>query len=206
VAGDEVFFNRSKMNIFVLDRNQELCAQYHNNKHIVKMILESTQLLSTAYYEYGPVSSFAVSENESIIFYNNQKIEGFPRLSFYKPTHRNHICAKWARSTQQNWEWLLKLGKELCKEYTFRFKKTHSCESILEWMELNPPKLKDDKLEEFVCAMPKVYYETVENPIISYRLYYTFGKDHLANWGNRGEPQWHKDFKGSPELDIKFTL
>ena len=28
------------MNIFYLDNDPELCAQYHTNKHIVKMILE----------------------------------------------------------------------------------------------------------------------------------------------------------------------
>jgi hypothetical protein len=37
------------MNIFVLDTNPAKAAKYHNNKHCVKMILETAQLLSTAH-------------------------------------------------------------------------------------------------------------------------------------------------------------
>lgn len=179
------------MNIFALDKNPKLCAQYHNNKHLVKMLVESVQLLSSAYYtlgQFGPV-----------LLMSKERLDSFPRESgFYKLTHRNHPSAIWTRSTIQNWKWLLELTKELAIEYTFRYGKNHSVESILEWMESNKPNLPDTMLEDFSLAMPEQYHPIntkINDTVFSYRLYYLFDKPHLADWGSRGEPKWHNDLK-----------
>ena len=84
------------MNIFVLDSNIQKCAQYHCDKHVVKMILESAQLLSTVLrlndVDYG-----------------------------YKATHANHPCTSWAGESLSNWKWLRNFAFELNQEYRFRF-------------------------------------------------------------------------------------
>ena len=87
------------MNIFILDRNLKKCAQYHCDRHVVKMILESAQLLST-------------------VLRINDIDEG------YRPTHQNHPCTLWAGKSLTNWIWLRKLAENLNSEYKFRFNKT----------------------------------------------------------------------------------
>ena len=66
------------MNIFYLDRDPELAAIYQYNKHVVKMILESAQMLCTAHHCYGDAEQKA----------------NVP----YKQAHLNHPSTIWARS------------------------------------------------------------------------------------------------------------
>ena len=80
------------MNIFYLDSDIELNAKYHNDKHVVKMILESAQLLCGVHWYLG-------------------------RSAPYKFSHKNHPCSIWTRSSINNYNYLCKLGKALCKEY-----------------------------------------------------------------------------------------
>ena len=90
------------MQIFVVDVNPRLAAQYLCDKHVIKQCLESTQILST--------------------------ICGGP----YKPTHQNHPCVKWAASCITNYNWLLRHAKALCNEYTHRYGKIHKCQRVIE--------------------------------------------------------------------------
>ena len=104
------------MNIFYLDNDPKVCAQYHVDKHVVKMILETAQLLSTTHWMSG-------SEGP------------------YRQTHKNHPSAVWARSNKSNYIWLCELGMELCKEYTHRYGKTHKTQQHLEWLSNNIPNI-----------------------------------------------------------------
>ena len=93
------------MNIFYLHPISKICALYHCDKHVVKMIVETAQLLSTAHHEHNhPVT--------------------------YKSTHINHPSAIWARSSRLHYSYLVDLGKALCVEYTKRYHKTHACEHM----------------------------------------------------------------------------
>ena len=155
------------MNIFVLDNNVDLCAQYHVDKHCVKMILETTQLLNNALVanskHYSPV---------------------------YKPTHRNHPVSLWAQSSLDNFEWLNRLGLALCTEYTFRYSKIHKCQALLQGF--SDVTLKQDipnnGLTDFALCMPDQY--KVSDPIESYRNYYRADKSHIAKWSKRDVPSW----------------
>ena len=71
------------MNIFVTDPCPKISAQNLDNKRVVKMLLESAQLLSTA------------------ITLNGGK-------GIYKPTHIHHPCTKWVAHSYQNWLWLFR--------------------------------------------------------------------------------------------------
>ena len=151
------------MNIFYLHHDPKLCAQYHVDKHVVKMILETAQLLSTTHW---------LSDSEGP----------------YRVTHKNHPSAIWTRSNKSNYTWLCQLGIELCKEYTYRYGKIHKTQKHLEWMSLNIPNLPDGEFTPPSLAMPDVF--KCNDNIESYRQYYRLGKKHLHNWKMREKPQF----------------
>lgn len=151
------------MNFFYLDENPEKCAEYMVDKHVVKMILEHCQLLSTT-----------------------QHLSGIESL--YKPTHVNHPCAIWTRESLSNYKLLIEFTKAICKEYTFRYKKNHASESILYYCENVVPNLPDVGLTEIRLAMPD--YCKIGTAVESYRNYYRKEKAHIASWKNRTKPEW----------------
>ena len=153
------------MNIFVLDRDVKKCAKYHTDKHVVKMILETAQLLSAAHHLTG--------SEEDIL---------------YRLTHKNHPCTKWVIKSVNNYRWLVKLGLELCQEYTYRYGKTHKTQEKLEWLKDNEAALSDIDRTEFVKCMPDQY--KVNDVVESYRNYYIGEKQHIASWKHREIPEW----------------
>lgn len=161
------------MNIFFLHWNPQICAQYHVDKHVVKMILESCQLLCTAWHMLDP-----------------QHERFSPPL---KKTHFNHPCAKWARESKQNYLWLCELGLELCKEYTFRYEKTHKYESLLVELKTKVPCI-NEKLTIPSLCMPDEY-KVFDSFIFSYRYYYVHGKKHIHKWKKRTVPFFCKHIK-----------
>lgn len=95
------------MNIFVTSDDPYECARNLDDKRVIKMILESAQMLSTAMHELG--------------------IPGAP----YKKTHVNHPCSVWARQSRRNYFWLLEHMQGLCMEYKHRYNKTHKCANFI---------------------------------------------------------------------------
>lgn len=159
------------MNIFYLDRNAKVAASYHCDKHVVKMILESAQLLSTAHHI----------------------IDGEPSIECYKATHKNHPSALWARHTGLNYRWLWELTENLCREYTLRYKKTHKVEGsgLLERLENKPYELSDGTFSEPPQCMPDEY-KVANNSVEAYRNYYKGAKSGFAIWYKNPElkPVW----------------
>ena len=102
------------MNIFVLDKDINTSAQYHPNKHIVKMPLETAQLLCTAYIELNKEIN---SIKTNINYYENNKIKEVVNL--YKSTHKNHPCTLWVKHSFGNFKWTIEHGLALCAEYKF---------------------------------------------------------------------------------------
>jgi len=154
------------MNIFVLDVKQNLAAQYHVDKHIVKMPLETAQLLCTAHH-LSPVGSNIVP---------------------YKPTHLNHPCTLWTCKSQSNYLWLCELGLELCYEYSHRYRKIHKCQAIIHWCFCNMPSIPNIGLTPFVQALPNDLKGP--DPVVAYRQYYCRDKKHIFSWKNREVPEW----------------
>lgn len=155
------------MNIFVIDQDITECARAHVDKHVVKMILETTQLL------------------------NNAMIVGDANYTpVYKPTHKNHPCSLWACESLDNFQWLLTLGLALCEEYTYRYCKTHKCQAILESFKIPSAILKLPKvgMTPFKLCMPDTY--KVEDAVESYRNYYRGDKAYIAKWTKRNQPNW----------------
>lgn len=163
------------MNIFVLSKNTKRCAKYHANKHVVKMILEITQMLCAAHIVLDGVT---VIED----------------VELYKLTHKNHACTVWTRTSSSNYKWLYDLFYELSEEYTFRYNKVHLCfkkfENILVFIPKNIPK---GPLTTFAIAMPDECKIDENNPVKCYRNYYKTSKKHLCIWTRREIPKWFDD-------------
>ena len=143
------------MNIFLLSFNAKQAAEYHCDKHVVKMILETAQLLYSAHWILDPST--------------------LPEIS-YKLAHKNHPCSIWVRESLSNYVWLCELGYWLCQEYRFRYgNKTHKTEAHIDWLRSNPPPtLQDIGVTEIRLAMPVEYKRP--NPVESYRMYYRENK------------------------------
>ncbi len=141
------------MNIFYLDHNPEICASLHCDKHVIKMILETAQLLSTAHH---------VAESQYAEF-------------LYKKTHVNHPSAIWARESKANYIWLVSLFKELCKEYTKRYGKVHKTDrEYTNILEIVPDGLPNKPFTQPPQAMPVEYHHT--DSVVAYRQYYLYNK------------------------------
>ncbi len=135
------------MNIFILDENPAIAAQMLCDKHIVKMPLETAQLLSNVF-------SIALKVLNPFVNIANQDIT-VP----YKLTHKNHPCSLWARQSKGNFYWLIEYGKELCKEYAWRYKKKHKSEEVIDWCSSNKDLLifQSNDTQTFIQALPDRY-------------------------------------------------
>ena len=102
------------MNIFYLDKNPKIAAQMHCDKHVVKMVLEYAQILSTA---HRVIDGDEVADREGL----------------YKIAHKNHPSTAWARAGRGNYNWLSDLWGYLGNEYTHRYGKVHKA-ATKEWL------------------------------------------------------------------------
>lgn len=161
------------MNIFCLDESPEISAQYHCDKHVVKMIVESAQMLSTAHRVID-----SIDESSTL----------------YKIAHRNHPSTKWTMESDANYHWHYRLFAALCNEYTHRYGKIHMTDSKLRdklgQIPVNIPLAM--KRSPFALAMnsnPECMNPL--NPIQSYRSFYKTKKDKFKMvWTKRNPPDW----------------
>lgn len=152
------------MNIFLLDRDIELCARYHCDQHVVKMILESVQILCTAL--------------------NKMEID-----TPYKPTHANHPCVLWVGESFDNFLWLQDLTLCLNDEYRYRFDKTVDHRSIDVLRSISRHRYARYGLTPFAQAMPEKY-RVPGDAVTAYRRFYRAEKRHFARWSVRDKPWW----------------
>ncbi|MBT4963216.1 MAG: hypothetical protein HON32_03455 [Francisellaceae bacterium] len=152
------------MNIFILDKAPKLCAQYHCDKHVIKMILETAQMMCTV------LSS-----------------QGFKTP--YRPTHANHPCTLWLQESSGNWKWALKMVEFLDNEYMYRYNKELSHASMTVIRSLEEPSFPKKNRTKFAQAMPSCYQDP-SDPITAYRNYYYNDKKNICTWTKRGKPKW----------------
>lgn len=152
------------MNIFVLDKDPMLAAKYHCDKHIVKMILESAQLLCSAHWVSGSQAK-------------------------YRLTHKNHPCSIWVRESIENYDWMCYFSMCLCMEYTSRYGKTHKSQETIEWCCINKPNLNSTGVvSDHPLCMPEKYKS--DDVVTSYRSYYLGEKMEFAKWSKSEKPPW----------------
>lgn len=152
------------MNIFALDLCPTKSAQMQHDKHVVKMVLESAQMLCSAF---------------------DQDKHDVP----YKKAHYNHPCTIWARNSYSNFEWLAAHGLALAQEYTHRYKKTHKSQTVIQWCIDNMwlVDMPTYELTPFAQAMPDKYKNIKATK--AYQDYYIGTKLSNAKWTNRVVPK-----------------
>ena len=154
------------MNIFVLDRSPGIAARMQCDRHVVKMTLESAQMLCTAINELGGQAP-------------------------YKSAHGNHPCSVWARETLSNFIWLWEHGTALANEYTERYGKVHKSEAVMwECMDkLRPLSFVHTSRTPHPLCMPDEYKS--DDAVESYRRFYIGEKAGFAQWNKTTEaPPW----------------
>lgn len=154
------------MNRFVLHEDPKVAAEHHCDKHVVKMILEEGQMLSTVH-----------------------RLHGYEGDELYKATHKNHPCTKWAGESRENYEWAYSLFEALCHEYIFRYGKIHKTSRLLEPLWAIPAGIPDVPMTPIPQAMPDDVKVDGE-PIMAYRSYYKVHKARFAKWSVREVPFW----------------
>ena len=189
------------MNIFYLDSIPTVCAKYHNDKHVIKMILEYAQLLSTAHRVLDGVETVEQKYVDGSLpaRWRNVKRWKLPDNRdnlLYSATHVNHPSAVWVRKSVGNYFWLSNLLVELCKEYTYRYGKVHKCERdglVQTLHDMVPDNMTIIGFTEPTPAMPDDV-KIVGDSLASYRNYYISNKQHLASWkgkvNSRNIPEW----------------
>lgn len=156
------------MNIFYLSNDPVECAKQHCDKHVVKMILETAQLLSNAHH---------MLDGEQVI------------TPIYKLTHKNHPSAVWVRKRESHYRWLFGLWCALLDEYTHRYGKVHASSRLMSYLSKPPMNIEyGGGFEDPPPAMPDEY--KVADTIQSYRNYYRGPKKSFATWKNREAPSW----------------
>ena len=159
------------MNIFVLDRCPTASAEQQCDKHVVKMILESAQMLCTT---HRVLDGCEPAESAGL----------------YRKTHANHPCSVWVRHATANYQWLCSHALALCDEYTRRYGKRHKSQDIIEWCSYHiPNNLPLGHLTPFAQAMPDEHRD--DNPVVAYRRYYRAKQSEIhMRWTERETPKW----------------
>lgn len=161
------------MNIFVTDKCPYKSAQYLDDKRVIKMILETAQMLCTTYHVHSTISS---------------------KIIPYKPTHINHPCNIWVRESKENFKWLVDHGLALCDEYEKRYNKVHKCWKIILWCDLYKDHISfsQNNITPFInCARNKelnIDFTKESNLFNAYKQYLN------ERWKtDKKEPTWYGD-------------
>jgi len=153
------------MNIFYVQSDPVQAAKDLTDQHILKMGIESAQMLATAHWMNGSSAP-------------------------YKKAHVNHPSTKWTRESIQHYRWLAKHAKAILQEFTARYGNVHKTEQIVDWLIDNEPNIEDRGFVPPPQCMPEEY----KNPdtIAAYRNFYI--KDKLGvkklKYGKCAPPPW----------------
>jgi hypothetical protein len=160
------------MNIFYLDSHPKVAAQMMCDKHVVKMILESAQMLSTTH---------RVLDGDTYA----------DMMGLYKIAHKNHPSTKWVRESPANYTWLYDHMIALMGEYTWRYNKHHATERLIEPLR-KPPIVLLETLQKGFTDPPQCMPDHCkdDDTVKAYRKYYISEKSDFAKWKSRPRPFW----------------
>lgn len=154
------------MQIFGVDSDPEAAAQALGDRHVVKMCLETAQILCTVSSMYGHPAP-------------------------YRPTHVRHPCVRWTAEFSSNWDWLHAHGLALGREYTFRFRKQHASSRVIESL-ARPPEIRNPISAlapvHFTTRSLLPAYQSIVNPVAAHRLSYIREKAHVHVYAHGREP------------------
>ena len=194
------------MNIFYLSNDPVEAAQAHLDKHVVKMILEYAQLLSTAHR--------IIDGSERVVLSNSGRKKKVWELNdqrdelLYSATHINHPSAIWARSSSCNYEWLYRLFCATCDEYTHRYGKIHVTDTKLRNVLKQHPKHIGKSVYGWLGPTPAMPDEckVANDALASYKRYYIDKKADMAKWTNREPPDWFIEGLKEKDAYLQFSV
>ena len=188
------------MNVFVLDKDPRRAAEMHADRHCVKMILESAQMLCTAHWlgwarllKSPPMKQ---KQLQPWLFDNVHKNLQPP----WKMSHVHHPCTQWTQRVWGNYMWHSRLGLALCDEYTHRYKKVHKSHELHRWLNRHIPPTFETSIDNpvgitpFAVCMPDDVKIT-DDPVGSYQNYYIVHKAPMARWAHSEKPIWFTPVK-----------
>lgn len=155
------------MNIFYTGKCPYVCAQNLDDKRVVKMVLETAQLLSTAIHAAGNA-----------------------KYTTYKPTHVNHPCSIWARESSENYAWLLHHFYALLGEYEYRYNRLHACARLVSELRDGYIYMPVKTMTPHAVCTPNVEKST---PVETYREYMRLkwaNDKRIPQWTSRNQPEW----------------
>lgn len=181
------------MNLFVLDNDPVKAAQMQCDKHVVKMIVESAQMLSTVHRMLDGTMERRLSKSGKVRV-QYWKLDDEREDILYKACHFNHPCTIWTRENCCNYGWHYLHFKALCVEYEHRYNKVHATYKKLGEILKNKPNMipHENEMTPFKLAMksnPECIH--MNDPVRSYREFYqTKQKRFKMEWTNRQRPEW----------------
>jgi len=158
------------MNIFYFSEDPVVSAKAQPDKMLVKMPLETAQMLCTAH---------RILDGDDYA----------DEVGLYKKAYMNHPCTIWARECSGNYWWLYKHFLALGNEYSYRYKRTHaSVKKLADALYVMPKNITRGFMTDVAQAMPDEYKN--EDSILAYRNY-VINEKHYAKWEKgRNKPSW----------------
>ena len=175
------------LNIFYLHKDPIKNAQYHCDKHIVKMATEYCQLLSTAHRILDGKMYLGKTKNNRNI--KRWRLPDEREDILMKASHVNHPSNIWVRESRENYMELYFIYMATLAEYTYRYGKIHGSSKASMILQRPPKNLVSNKNTELTQAMPD-YCKINNDPISAYRNYYIKEKKDFVSWKNRSIPEW----------------
>ena len=181
------------MNILVLDKDPYKCSEFYSDRHVLNYTITYSQFLSTAHW----ISLFYKEENLSFEKLKDMKTyfyEKYPEGSSQRPpygiNYLNSPCTHWITESKDNYLWLCDLLDGLCKQYTYRYNKTHNCEKYLNWFKNNTPNnCQETGMTDFYLNVPEEC--KIDNDAVkSYREFYLRDKKPKAKYKKGNVPYW----------------
>lgn len=160
------------MQIFAVDSDPKAAARALGDKHVVKMCLETAQILCTVSWIHGQSAP-------------------------YQPTHVSHPCVRWTSEFAHHWEWVHAHGLELGREYEFRFRRQHASAAVIKSLSrpesIRAPRIRI-QVPSFTTRSLLPRYQRIPDPVSAHRQSYVNEKAHIAIYARgREPPDWIAD-------------
>lgn len=173
----------------------------HCDKHVVKMVIEYAQLMSTAHRILDGTPYYDLTKNGRKI--KRWRLDDEREIKLMKASHINHPSNVWTRSNHQNYIWLNQMWFYLLREYTYRYGKTHACARLEEQLYSTPNNIVKGEFYEPTPAMPDDC-KIPKNSLASYKKYYIEKKTHFAKWTKREIPLWYSELLNKKNANVRI--
>jgi hypothetical protein len=179
------------VNIFYLSPDPQKCAEMHLDKHVVKMIIEYAQLMSTAHRVLDGEEYIDLTANGRK-YKRWRMADKHMENGLMKSCHVHHPSNVWVRASKANYIWLNRMWNYLLLEYTHRYGKRHACADRVEFLIDAPKNIPIVSFTPPTPAMPDEC-KIPGDSLASYHKYYIEKKVSFAKWTKREVPLWFQN-------------